>query len=530
MKNEPTRQFSKSSRKRILIYIIFSMLVLIAVTRLLTLRHGLRLHPDEVVFFSSSSSLFFNSQYHVYKVYPEGAFLMQMPFQMVRQLILQIMHYTDNPQFFGAHMTGRFASVFYFSLGASLGCTFLYMIQKKTLPIILYAITIVFSLFQLEQSRYGTGESISFFFLMVILNLLALYLRSNKIWLLLAAAFVSGALGGVKYPQIYFMLLPIGAAILNRRSSRTPLLFNIGAIILCSLAGFICLSPSVLKQGFLMEAITRETKAYLVKPNVVSAGTPFGHLLSLTIYHLFYSDVPFAPIFAAIGVVSSYRKSEKTSSDAMFSILAPLVVVGFFVYNLFIPSLYFRTYYLYFCFFILYSSIGLTELFTRKRMKQVVLALLFVMALRTGYLTYLWSQPQKDAGAPLYAHEKWSEDAAVTFTGMGFATGDIPTQAKQVSIYEAFISQTPTLEAGEFQVVGGYQYCIARNGIFEINNKDVLSIKNGWNTFRDENEQYLFYKLYPDYYYSLFGYWLEGSMGTLYEFPSVYYYYKPTAD
>ena len=115
----------KFTRKRIFLIIIFSMLALIAITRLLTLRHGLKLHPDEIVFFSSASSLFINSPYHVYKLYPEGAFLLQMPFQMARQFVLLLMHYGDGAQLYGAHMTGRFAAVFYFSLGAVLGCTFL---------------------------------------------------------------------------------------------------------------------------------------------------------------------------------------------------------------------------------------------------------------------------------------------------------------------------------------------------------------------------------------------------------------------
>ena len=79
-------------------------------------------------------------------------------------------------------------------------------------------------------------------------------------------------------------------------------------------------------------------------------------------------------------------------------------------------------------------------------------------------------------------------------------------------------------------MVAGYQYGIARNRIFPINSENVLSATNGWNTFRQENKQYLFDQLYPDDVYYLFGYWLEGSMGTLYEFPSAYYYYMPSEE
>ena len=530
MENEIAGLKKKLSKNRVLLYLIFSMLVLIAITRLLTLRHGLKLHPDEVVFFSSASSLFFNRPYQVYKAYPEGAFLMQMPFQMLRQLVLRLVHSVSDTQFFGAHITGRLASVLYFSLGAILGCTLLRIIQKKKLPIVLYAITIVFSLFQIEQSRYGTGEASSFFLLMAMLNCLALYLRSSKVGFLVAAAFISGALGGVKYPQLYFILLPIGAVLFNRRSSKTPLYFNIFIIIICAIAGFICLSPSVLKPGFLADVLFRETKSYFIRPNIVSTGTPLGHLLSLSLYHLFYADVPFAPIFACVGANSLFKKNENVNLTKMFSVFVPLVLVGFFVYNLFVPTLFFRTYYLYFSIIILYTSIGLSELFTRKYIKQIIIALLCVMVIRGGYFIFLLSQPQKDAGAPLYTHEKWSDDAAVTFIGYGFVKGDIASQATQIDRSDAFITKTPPLEAGDFCVIGGYQYCLARNRIFEIQNADVLSITNGWMAFRDKNDKYLFCQLYPDYYYYLFGFWLEGSMGTLYEFPSVYYFYRPSAD
>lgn len=518
----------KFTRKRILLIIIFSMLALIAITRLLTLRHGLKLHPDEIVFFSSASSLFLNSPYHVYKLYPEGAFLLQMPFQMARQLVLLLMHYGDGAQLYGAHMTGRFAAVFYFSLGAVLGCTFLYQIQKKMLPIVLFAGMIVFSLFQIEQSRYGTGEAPSFFLMMAILNLLVLYLRSNKVWLLYIAAFATGVLGAVKYPQLYFILLPIGAACLNRRSSKS-LAINIPVVVLCTLAGLICFSPSLLKPGFLSQVISRETNAYLANPNIVSAGTPLGHLISLTIYHLFYADVPFAPVFAIVGVIALFKQREKKNSRTLFAVFVPLVFVGFFIYNLFITTLFFRTYYLYFCLFMLYSAIGLSELFAKKHIKPLVLALLCVMVIRGGYLTALLAQPQKEAGAVLYSHEKWTEESTVTFAGLGFVNGDIPAQATQLGMNDTFITKTPSLEESEFCIFGGYEYAIARNRIFEIKDANVRSATNGWNTFKEQNEQYRFDQLYPDYYYYLFGYWLEGSMGTLYEFPSVYYYYKPAA-
>ncbi len=178
----------------------------------------------------------------------------------------------------------------------------------------------------------------------------------------------------------------------------------------------------------------------------------------------------------------------------------------------------------------LYSAIGLAELFAKKHIKPLVLALLCVMVLRGGYLIALLAQPQKEAGAVLYSNENWSEESTVTFAGLGFVNGDIPAQATQLGMNDTFITKTPSLEDCEFCVFGGYEYAIARNRIFEIKDANVLSATNGWNTFKEQNEQYLFDQLYPDYYYYIFGYWLEGSMGTLYEFPSVYYYYKQSGN
>ena len=509
----------------LLVTVLF-MLALIGITRLLTLKHGMVLHPDEWVFFSSASSLFKGSSYQVYKTYPEGAFLLQMPFQMVRQFALQLIHYGGDLQKSGAHLMGRISSVVYYSLGAVLGCTFLYQTQKKTLPVVLFAITMVFSLFQIEQSRYGTGEAPSSFLVMAALNLLVLYLRKNRLFLLFLAALLSGILGAVKYPQLYFVLLPLCAAVLNRRPSKTSLFITIPAVLVGCALGFVCCSPSIGQPGFLNGILSREMDAYVANPNLWTVGTPLGHLVNLLIYHLLYADVPLAPIFALIGIIPLFRQRDQDGT-AKFLRVIPFVFLGFFMYNLFVPTLFFRTYYIYFCVCIFYTCMGLSALVKRKRWKPLVLALLCVMVLRGGFLIGLLSQPQKDVSEPLRSNANWKDRAAVTVLGNAFLYGEIPGDVNKVDVSNAFITQTPSLSTGEFCVTGPYQFGLARTMRFLIHDADVQRLTDGWNSFRDQNAPYLFEKLYPDGYYALFGYWLEGSTGTPYEFPSAYFYYKP---
>lgn len=44
--------------------------------------------------------------------------------------------------------------------------------------------------------------------------------------------------------------------------------------------------------------------------------------------------------------------------------------------------------------------------------------------------------------------------------------------------------------------------------------------------FKNVNKGYYVGSAYPDYYYYLFGYWIKGTTGTDYEFPSCAVYYR----
>ena len=522
--NQPQNKMSQSSR--ILLWTLISMMTLICVTRLLALKHGMMLHPDEWVFSSSASSLFKGSSYQVYKTYPEGAILMQMPFQISRQFVLQLIHFGGDVQMSGAHLMGRISSVVYFSLGAMLGCTFLHLTQKKTMPVVLFAIAMVFSLFQIEQSRYGTGDVPSFFLIMAILNLITLYLRRNRLSLLCIAAVLTGILGAVKYPQLYFIFLPLCATVLNRRSSKISLFVAIPAVLGCCFLGFVCFSPSLLQREFLSGIISREMDAYVANPNLWAVGTPLGHLVSLLTYHLLYTDVPLAPILALIGIVPLFRQREKDSTASFLRVIL-FIFLGFFIYNLFVPTLFFRTYYIYFSVCLLYTCIGVSTLLERKGWKPLMLVLLCAMVLRGVFLICLLSQPQKDANEPLLSNPNWSDRVVVTVLGKAYLYGEISGDLTEIDMLDAFLIQTPALKTREFCVTGPYQFGLARTMRFLIRDADVQRLTDGWDSFRDQNAPYLFEKLYPDFYYALFGYWLEGSTGTPFEFPSAYFYYKP---
>jgi len=105
-------------------------------------------------------------------------------------------------------LSGRIAAVFYFTVGAVLGCVIIYrFFSKKKLPIAIYGLIMVFSLFHEEQSRYGTGDAISLFLLMAIILLTASALNSkrNRIFFLYLSYAVSGMLAAVKYLSYSFL-------------------------------------------------------------------------------------------------------------------------------------------------------------------------------------------------------------------------------------------------------------------------------------------------------------------------------------
>lgn len=73
----------------------------------------------------------------------------------------------------------------------------------------------------IEQSRYGTGDPISFFLMMLLIYFASLGIESPKHQLscVFFCFFISGMLAAVKYPLIFFCVIPIYASIVVMRNN-----------------------------------------------------------------------------------------------------------------------------------------------------------------------------------------------------------------------------------------------------------------------------------------------------------------------
>jgi len=506
--------------KRFLRWVIVLMVAGILLTRGLTLSHGMMLQPDEYIFYFSSTSLVDGQGYQPVKAYPEGSFLLQAPFQALRLWLDGAVGLTVTDQ-----QAGRIASVVYFAVGASLGCYLVLRLSRRRSAVALYALIMVFALFQIEQSRYGTGDPPSFCLLMLVLVLLERYFRSGRKGPVFASAFAVGVMAAVKYPQIYFLLLPVLAVARQKKLRAATRLWMIAGMLLAAAAGFLCFSPSIFQPGYLAEILKNETEAYVNHPNLWAVGTPWGHLLNLLLYHLLYADVPLAPVLMAAGLLAVAKAELQADFRGFFLITVPLVFGVFYLYNLFVPSLFFRTYYTFFCVAALYTAAGLGALCGRKWLRIAAAVLVAAMAVRGAYLVYLLAQPEKKLPDVLEAHDLWYDGAAVTVLGSNFLPGHANGTLTKIPTDEVFLHDDPEFDAGAYVVTQPYQFALARSGLFPIANEDVKTISEQWKLFRENYDVNLFYKQYPDFYYYLFGYWLEGGTGTTYEFPTIYYYF-----
>ena len=155
-----------------IISLISSAVLLILFTRLISVHHNINLHPDEPVFYKAADSLMryltgSADAYTEIKEYPEGAIVLQLPFHIVAAAIYNLFGKKLSMQ-----LCGRVASIFYFCCGAICGMIIEYRhFGKNRKSVLAYGLILLFSIMHIEQSRYGTGDAISFFLIMLILQL-----------------------------------------------------------------------------------------------------------------------------------------------------------------------------------------------------------------------------------------------------------------------------------------------------------------------------------------------------------------------
>jgi hypothetical protein len=530
------------SKKNFKIILLVTVL-LIFLTRGLTVSHNIELHCDEQVFFNAAQSLkgyIFGSSpfYEEVKEYPEGAIVYQLPIHIFTAVLNRIFDAGITPK-----LSGRLASVFYFTLGAVLGLVLIYRyFSKKPVYSILYGLTVVFSLLHFDQSRYGTGDAISYFLLIAIVLLTATALSAERrnVFYLLSAVFLSGSLCAVKYPLIFFAVIPLyGLIVLLKGRSGGKKAGLIFAFFVLLYAGFACFSPkAAFDPSYILKTSSRELDSYFLGSSIVSSlfNLPkiCRHFTRVFIYSMLYSGFPLFPIFFIAELV--HHKKNRSSLDTLLYTLIPILVAIFFTYNLFVPLLFMRAEYPFFFLSEIYAVVFVGRWLSGKGAKRIVsLALTVFMVLRGGYMVYYMvtdnTQERIENLCESSVDENWSKTTIIN--GFTILPQDIIYYKNiEQTYWDADRFSTPDsmeLEPGELFIASStdYVFDFLRDIVFP--QKYAIEYENNpLITFCEINSPYYRGALYPDkYIYCLFGYWIEGTSGFGAEFPPTLVYYRP---
>lgn len=524
------------SKKNFRIIVLVTVL-LILLTRGLTISHNMELHPDEHVFFNAAQSLkgYLSGSSPIYeeeKEYPEGAIVFQLPIHIATAIINRVFNACISPQ-----LSVRIAAVFYFTLGAVLGMFLIYRYFSKDLAhLILYSFILVFSLVHETQSRYGTSDAITFFLLMSVIVLTAQGLSSHNHRLLyITAAFLfEGFLTATKYPLLFFIFIPIyGISVLLKGSKLAKKALYTALILLALLTGFALCSPkALLDPMYIIRASTREVGAYMGSYHISSVWT---HFMSMFIYSMFYSGFPLVPVFFVIAVRKMYVSRDRSDSvQSLLYIVVPLLTAIFFIYNIFVQLLVSRTFHPFFFLSDIYVAIAAGDwVLSGKWRKVSALILCTVMVVRGSYFIYLLSEKNDSTRLAELIFSSVDENWDTTTILSGFLVfpdgyHDYPNVQVVNSSSERFSDPDAIkLKHGELFIAGARDYTVYSryyNFLPSRHNDNLDSLT--WVAFLNANSEYYTGSLYPDYIYYLFGLWLMGTNGC-YEFPDVNIFYCP---
>ena len=534
LKNNPRKQ---------LVLLVFLFFLAILGTRIVTMRHGMSLHADEGAFFKSASSVVYpDYSFRQFMNYPGGAFVFQMPFQFFGRIFAQMsgeQNEGDNAEITMQTMqeAGRAASIFYFSVGFLLGAVLLWRnFGRQRRAVILYGLMMLFSIFHIEQSRYGTGDAITFFVLMVILYAIDLFLRENDRFYLYFASFCVGSLMAIKFPLIFFLLYPGAALVLHQRHKDTPKSSLLKPWLLMSLfcvIGLLLFSPQFwIDPTFFMKTFFHEFGSYVIRGNPAFVGSPLNHIVSVLTYQLLYADFPLALPLAIYGCIMRHQNDrEHTASSLFYTFVVPAGIVLFLSYNIFARILTMRTLYPYFFLCAFYTAYGAAQLLARPKAKWGIIALTAMMVLRGGYFVYALSPaaPNPSVLEILQSHPKWNERAGtVMLTNRCLSGTDIQDISLRKFMYPSmpFMEKIPSVRPGEFLVSGPERFGDSQKRLVSSGRAEVDRMYPNWEVFRAENAPYLIGTPYPDIYHYLFGSWVLGTSLVHYEFPTNHIYYR----
>lgn len=525
------------------------LLLLILLTRGLSLRYQMAIHPDEYKFARATDSLMNallepDAEFVEVKEYPEGAYLYHLPFHLMGRLLEWKFGLPYN-----MGLCGRVSSVVWFCLAVLLGVRLLtrYMGGSKA-AVWLYGLSMCFSLFFLEHSRYGTGDMISLFLIMLVITLTARSAEERFAgWLPWLTFFICGSLAAVKYPLVLFVLIPLVMLwyCIPEKPSR-KLLYSLLGLALVFL-GLLLFSPKAIGDlGYFARVIQREMDAYVYSGTTYEAGGLLNHIASLTVYTLFYSDFPLAILLTAAaalrwlsGFVNKLRRGERMpAQEFMFHMLIPALAILFFAYNLFPKLLVFRTYTPFFGLAVLYGSLLLGQLWEKGKKQQTVIALLCcLMVLRGAGLVYVMSSQQRVQGNMMAqiaqaVDESWEK--TIFLKPYEIPLPDVELKSEERITLLDYVEKRggdPSMSPGTLLITGAYEYLV-NDYMLPVLGSDETSekVRNEayqWEFFKEINQCHYVGQSYPDWYYYLFGGWIRGGTLSATVIPCNQVYYFP---
>ena len=527
------KQSKPEITKRFFIIITVCMLAGILLTRGYGIKHNFMGQPDEHVFYGSTEILMYDilygDEYEPLKPYPEGTYVFRLPFHLLAQSVQLEEDYTYNVRLFG-----RISSVFYYSLGCVFGLWLVVsVLGGGKAGAVIYALTSVFSLFQIEISRYGTFDPLSHLVLMMAIFFITKYIRSLKIAFMLAAAFCIGVAAAGKYSLAYFILLPLAVLVLQPGSVKYKLrqLCLIGIAVF---AGFVLFSPSVIKNPrFFIDTVFGGMEGYIVGGNPEGYSTIPESFFSALVYQLFYSDLPLCTVFVVICVLHLFRNGEATLERKFFSIVLPVVVGVFLFYNCLLTTFFLRTLFPYYCLCSCYAAAGLGRMCNGRKMRLAAIILCMLMVLRSAYFVSVLGDTQAARRSAENLQQQFADEPVkeVLWLGRFFIAPELDEafsayEQQRVSLDQLMNGDFPEIQPGQLVLTDSMEHGWAKYCLFAPNKDEMINLLSGWERFKEDNSEYYVGSLYPDYYYWLFGYWVHGSTATNYEFPNSYLYYK----
>ncbi len=519
-------------KPKIFSLVILLLLLAIGASRIPGLMHGSGLHTDEMVFLKSAQNLssFLLGNTHSYetvKFYPEGGFTLHTPMQLARMVLRPDMD---------SVFAGRLAGLICFLLGAGMG---IYVLRrfftKSRAAAFLYLLTMAFGLIHVEQSRYATGDTATALFLMVLLYFSFRGCESGKMRHFLAAAFCGGILCAIKYPLAYFVLIPyLGFRSTFAGTDKKALVKNTWFAVGCFFIGFFLLSPKTLTDpSYLFWTAAHETHNYMAGTNLTEVGGPHNHLVAVAAYTLLYSGMPLMAGAVIWQWVKNIRRFKEMDGTALMrDAIIPAAALGFAVYNLFVTAVFMRTYYPFFCILELYCAhLGAKWWHAGGRKKLVLTLLCAFMVLRgAALLTILGSDDGTETMLRFMETVNREDYTFITELKpghMAFGDSDLPMRVVATDLMDDRFAQSLAMQEGELLISTYQAHGICKPYPLPIFSKPVREYIALWREFRKANEAYYLGQLYPDWYYSLFGFDIKGATGTIFEFPANQFYLNP---